>query len=100
MIRLKTDQDIEHLTAGGAILARALDELEKAAQPGVTTAELDQLARQLIADANCVPAFLNYAPGGHNPFPAALCVSVNEAVVHGMPGSMPLKKGDVVGLDL
>jgi methionyl aminopeptidase len=100
MIKLKTPQDIEHLAAGGAILSRALDVLEKEAVAGAVPADLDHLAIELIAAAECVPSFLNYAPGGHDPFPAALCVSVNDAVVHGMPSHEPLKEGDVVGLDL
>jgi methionyl aminopeptidase len=100
MIKLKTKKDIERLAAGGAILSRALDTIEQAAKIGIVPLALDQLAQKLLRDAGTVPSFLNYAPGGHNPFPAALCVSVNEAVVHGLPNSTPLKEGDVVGLDL
>lgn len=100
MIKLKTTQDIEHLASGGAILARILDALEKEAVPGAVPTKLDELSQQLIKGAGCVPSFLNYSPGGHDPFPAALCVSVNEAIVHGLPSSIPFQEGDVVGLDL
>ena len=100
MIRLKTAADVERLAEGGKILAQVLDKVIAAAVPGAVPTELDRLAQKLILDADCVPSFLNYAPGGHDPFPAALCVSVNEAVVHGLPNSTPLKEGDVVGLDL
>ncbi len=100
MIKLKTTEDIERLAEGGHILAQVLDQVVLAAQVGVVPLALDRLARDLIAEAGCVPSFLNYAPGGHDPFPAALCVSVNDAVVHGLPNSLPLRPGDVVGLDL
>ncbi len=100
MIKLKTIQDIERLAEGGRILAQVLERVAQAARVGVTPITLDQLARDLITQAECVPSFLNYAPGGHDPFPAALCVSVNEAVVHGLPNSISLQNGDVVGLDL
>ncbi|HLD26050.1 MAG TPA: type I methionyl aminopeptidase [Candidatus Andersenbacteria bacterium] len=100
MIRLKSAQEIERLAVGGGKLATILDELVLAAQVGVTPRELDALARERIAAHGAVPAFLNYAPDGRNPFPAALCVSVNDTVVHGLPDDMPLREGDVVGLDL
>src|SRR5687768_7861484 len=58
------------------------------------------LARELLAGHDCRPSFLNYAPSGHPPFPAALCVSVNDGVVHGLPNERPLREGDLVGLDL
>jgi len=100
MIKLKSAEDIEKLAAGGVILAGILDELEKKAEVGAVPKDLDQLSQDLIKQAGCVPAFLNYAPGKHKPFPAALCVSVNQAVVHGLPSNIPLADGDVVGIDL
>ncbi len=100
MIKLKTPEDIERLAEGGKLLSQALDVVEKAAVVGALPTDLDKLAQDFIASVGYVPAFLNYAPGGHPPFPAALCVSVNEAIVHGLPNSTPLKEGDVVGLDL
>lgn len=100
MIRLKSQADIEKLTEAGAILARVLDELEAMVKVGAAGVELEMKARELISNAGCRPAFLNYAPSGHEPFPAALCVSVNSAVVHGIPGSAPFENGDVVGMDL
>lgn len=99
-VRLKTTQEIDLLRAGGQILGRILDELSAVARPGVTGRELDTLARRLIADHNAQPSFLHYAPDGQHAFPAALCVSVNAAVVHGLPNDQPLVEGDIVGLDL
>jgi methionyl aminopeptidase len=100
MIRLKSQQDIERLAEGGKILAEVLDELVDSTKVGTIPRELDKLARQLIKKRKCVPSFLNYAPGGYKPFPAALCVSVNDVVVHGLPGAKPLRDGDLVGLDI
>jgi methionyl aminopeptidase len=100
MLRLKSASDIENLAAGGAILARVLEAVAKEAVAGAVPQELDKRARVLLAEHDCVPSFLNYAPRGHKPFPAALCVSVNDGVVHGLPSTTPLKDGDVVGLDL
>ena len=100
MIRLKSQFDIEKLAEAGKILAGVLNELEGMVKVGTAGMELERKARRLIADAGCRPAFLNYAPGGHDPFPAALCVSVNSAVVHGIPTEKEFADRDVVGLDL
>jgi len=100
MIKLKSKKDINKLAEGGKILSDILDALEKDVCEGIVPTDLDKKAQQLIAEANCVPSFLNYAPGGHKPYPAALCVSINDAVVHGLPGTTPFQNGDVVGIDL
>ncbi len=100
MIRLKSEEDIKRLAEGGRVLAGILDRLGERAVVGVVPEDLDVIARDLIDQADCKPAFLNYAPKGQEPYPAALCVSVNEAVVHGLPSSVPFQSGDVVGLDL
>lgn len=77
------------------IVVETLDLLEAAAQPGVTTKELDRLAQEAIEKAGARPAFL-----GYRDFPATLCISVNEEIVHGIPGPRKLRDGDIVGLDL
>lgn len=100
MVRLKSSEDIERLAEGGHLLSMVLDELEKAAVQGISLRELNALAEKKIAQLKCRPAFLNYAPDGHNGFPAALCTSVNDIVVHGIPDDTLLREGDVVGLDL
>lgn len=100
MIRVKTKQEIATLAEGGKILGNILTKLAAEAKPGATGRQLDQLARELIAEAQAKPSFLGYASKNHPPFPAALCVSINEAVVHGLPNDVALKEGDVVGLDL
>src|SRR5439155_2716695 len=77
------------------IVVEALEVLARAAAPGVTTRELDRIARDHIVKAGARPAFL-----GYRGYPATLCISVNEEVVHGIPGDRRLQDGDVVGLDL
>ena len=95
MITIKTEQEIEIMRRGGEILAKILDEIAQAVKPGITTNELDELARELIFANGARPAFL-----GYEGFPAALCASVNEVVVHAIPSGDALKNGDIVGLDL
>lgn len=100
MIRLKTPEEIEKLATGGKILAAILTDIATAAKAGIKTKELNELALALITQHGVAASFLHYAPPGHTPFPAALCVSVNAAVVHGLPGQQVLREGDLVGLDL
>jgi len=92
--RLKSPAEIEKMAASAAVLAEVFRELGKIVGPGVTTAEIDALAERLIADAGCIPSFK-----GYNGFPATCCISVNEEVVHGIPGPRPLREGDIVGVD-
>lgn len=93
-IILKTDQEIAKMAAAGRVVARVLDEMSRAVAPGVTTLELDTLARDISREMGAVPSFL-----GYQGFPAAICASVNEQVIHGIPNRIPLSEGDVVGLD-
>jgi methionyl aminopeptidase len=101
MIRLKSAEQIKILAEGGKILSRILSDLAKAVKPGIFTDDLEKMARQLIKKAGGEPAFLGYRPHGEKPYPAALCASVNEAVVH-TPAtiSYEIKNGDVAALDI
>jgi len=102
MIIIKTKEEIEILREGGRRLATILYRLKEKVAPGVSTKDLDIYAEKLIRENGDEPAFLNYRPQGTKvPFPASLCVSVNDEVVHGIPNkSRILKEGDIVGLDL
>ena len=103
MIKLKTKEDIAILREGGRRHAKILTELAGMVQPGVSTADLNTRAEELIAANGDIPAFLNYKPAGaRRKYPASLCVSVNDEVVHGIPNEEPkiLKEGDIVSLDL
>lgn len=95
-------KEIEILRQGGKILAEVLDLVSKQVKPGVSAAELDKLAESEINKRGAIPSFKNYsAQIGDPPFPASLCVSVNDEVVHGIPRKDKiLKNGDIVGLDL
>ena len=97
-----SEREIEILREAGKRLACVLDEVEKAIAPGVTTQELDTLAHDRIVAGGNTPAFLGYAPEGYTKgYPATLCVSVNDEVVHGIPSpKRVLKEGDIVGIDL
>jgi len=94
-------EEIEILREGGRRLAGVLNEVEKKVAPGVTTLQLNELAERLIRDGGDEPAFLGYRPEGTpSDYPATLCVSVNDEIVHGIPGCRVLKEGDIVGIDL
>jgi len=100
MIILKTPSEIEVMRQGGKILAQVLDEVIKKVEPGVNSLELDQYAEKLILEKGGIPSFKGYGDQS-NPFPATLCVSINEEVVHGIPGGgKNIKDKDVVSLDI
>src|SRR3989339_110835 len=101
MTILKNIEDINKLREGGKILASVLYEAAQKAVPGAKTTELDKLAEKMIREAGGRPSFKNYkTPDDKFPYPASLCVSINEEVVHGIPGERVLKDGDIVSLDL
>lgn len=95
MIILKSPREIEVMKEAGLIVYEVHQELAKAVLPGVTTGELDALAESLIRQRGGVPTFK-----GYNGFPASICASVNEEVVHGIPGKRKLQEGDVIAIDL
>lgn len=102
MIIIKTPQEIAKLREGGRRLATILEKVKNKVKPGISTKELDEYAFKLISEMGDKPAFLNYTPdSADRPFPASLCVSVNEEVVHGIPNKNKiLNEGDIVSLDL
>ncbi len=99
-IELKTDEQIRIMRRAGLVVARALREVREAARPGVTTGDLDQVARDVLAAEGAGSSFLDYDIGhGIPPYPAVTCISVNEEVVHGIPGARVLAEGDLVSVD-
>lgn len=94
-ITIKSAREIELMTEAGRILEIVHNELEKALHPGMSTKDIDRLGEEIIRSYGCIPSFLDY-----NGYPASICVSVNEEVVHGIPDeSRIIKDGDIVSLD-
>ncbi len=103
MVTIKTKEEQQILREGGARLAFILRELQKAVRPGISTKELDEMALALTREGGDEPSFLEYQPdGARRPYPASLCVSINDEIVHGIPNEQPktLKEGDIVSLDM
>lgn len=98
---IRTQEERADLIEAGRRLGGILDELAKAVRSGITTGALDALAEELIRAGGDDPCFKGYSPEGASyPYPAALCISVNDEVVHGIPGERQLMEGDIVSLDL
>jgi len=95
-IELKTPDQLALMREAGLVVARTLALLQERAVPGATTASLDELAEAAIRGAGAVPSFLGY---GDPPFPATICASVNDEVVHGIPGDRVLREGDLLSVD-
>ena len=94
-VEIKSQMEIELMREAGRILALTHEELKKAIRPGISTYEIDQIGENFIRSQGCIPSFLNY-----NGYPASICVSVNDEVVHGIPSKHRiLKEGDIVSLD-
>jgi methionyl aminopeptidase len=100
VITLKSPAEIEKMRKAGRVVAEVLEAMRDKVAPGVTTAELDEMAREIIARRGATPSFLGYPPGSAHPFPAAVCSSVNEELVHGVPGERVLRDGDIVSIDV
>jgi methionyl aminopeptidase len=95
-LEIKSPDQVRVMRQAGLVVGRTLELLRDAVRPGITTAELDRLAEEHIRSQGAAPSFLGY---GVPPFPATICASVNDAVVHGIPGAQVLEDGDVVSID-
>ncbi len=95
MIVIKSSTEIEKMQEAGRIVALVHDKLKEAIKPGVTTEELDRLAEKIIRDQEAVPSFK-----GYHGFPGSICASVNHEVIHGIPGNVVLKNGDIISIDV
>lgn len=95
MIKIKTEEEIKIMSEGAKILAQIMKKLVKMVKPGISTDELNKAAEGLIFQSGAEPSFK-----GYDDFPASLCVSLNEEIVHGLPSTRKLKEGDIVSLDL
>lgn len=99
MIHLKSHREIDRLRKCAEFVSRVLAEVAREVEPDVTTAHLNAVAERYFRKHDAEPAFKGYRMGGLDPFPAALCVSVNDVVVHGIPGQYRLREGDLVAVD-
>ena len=99
MIYLKTEDEIELMRAANLLVADTLAELGKMIQPGVSTADLDRVAEEYIRDHGAVPTFKGFPNPYGVPFPGSVCTSINDVVVHGIPGKDILQDGDIVSVD-
>jgi methionyl aminopeptidase len=101
MALLKSQNDIQAMREGGALLSRALQAAVDAVKPGITMTELDQIATKVLEDAGGKPSFKGYSSGGEAPFPSTVCISNNHEVVHGLGNrDVALQEGDIVGMDI
>ncbi len=98
MIYLKSESEIDKMRVAARLVSQTLAVVAKEITPGVQTGKLDRIAEEFIVKNNAKPAFKGYGPK-NNPFPATLCISVNEEVVHGIPGTRELLEGDIVSID-
>ncbi len=101
MIELKSAGELDAIGAAGAVVGSVLSELSQRAAPGVSPHELNEIAVEKIAESGSRPSFLDYHPGfAPFPYPAVICASVNDAVVHSIPSRQPLRDGDLLSIDL
>src|SRR3954449_2104891 len=100
-IKLKSPRELALMREAGRVVARALDQVRRMTAPGVTTADLDAAVTGIFVEHDALPLFRGYPSSvrGKPPFPAVICASVNEQVVHGIPSRRPLREGDVVSID-
>lgn len=99
-ITVKSQREIDLMRQAGLVVAKAKARLKEAVRPGITTAELDRIAEETIVKLGATPSFKGYAAGGTVPFPATICASINNEIVHGIPGDRVLKEGDIISIDV
>lgn len=99
-VQLKTPEQMKIMRKAGLVTRKGLDAMAAACKPGVTTAEIDAIGREVLASCGATSNFLNYgANWGMSPYPGVACISVNEEIVHGIPGERTLVEGDLVSID-
>ena len=99
-ITVKSARELGYMREAGQVVARVKERIAETIEPGVTTAELDRVAEQEIRRNGATPSFKGYTAGGHIPFPASICASLNEEIVHGIPSGRVLEEGDILSIDV
>ena len=100
MILIKSKKEIDYIRESCKIVAETLQLVKRYVKPGITTKELDQIADDYIMSNNAIAAFKGYSQGGAAGFPAAICASVDDEIVHGIPGKRVLKNGEIISIDV
>src|SRR5579871_4219017 len=100
MIHLKSREEIDKMRDTGRLVYHVIHETSKQIAPGVTTGELEDFAMRILSENGATSPCLGYTPPGHPPYPAWTCISVNEEIVHAIPGRRALKEGDIVTIDI
>ena len=99
-ITIKTPEQIERMRVAGRFASEVLDYITPHIKPGITTAEIDRLGAECMARQGTKSATIGYQPPGYPPYPGHLCTSPNHVVCHGIPNDKPLKKGDILNVDV
>jgi len=100
VIFIKTKKEIDYIRVSCKLVAETLQLLKSKVRAGITTLELDQIAEDYIRSNNAIPAFKGYSQGGAPGFPGSICSSIDDEVVHGIPGSRSLKSGEIIAIDI
>ena len=100
MILIKSKKEIDYIRESCKIVAETLQLVKKNVRPGISTKELDQIAEDYILSNDAIAAFKGYSQGGAPGFPATICASVDEEIVHGIPGNRVLKNGEIISIDV
>jgi methionyl aminopeptidase len=101
LITLKSESALEKMHQAGRVVAEVLAMVRREAVPGMTTGELNERAEDIIIrEHRAIPSFKGYPPGSRHPFPASICASINEELVHGIPGTRKLREGDILSVDV
>jgi len=98
-ITIKSSRELDLMRQAGKVVAKAKAAVKEAIKPGATSAEMDALAEEVIRSNGAIPSFKGYKPTPSMPFPATLCFSFNDELVHGIPGNRKMKEGDIVSVD-
>ena len=99
-INIRTPKEIEAMREAGRIVGEVHEMIRREARPGVTAGELDAKAEEIIRSRGAVPSFLGYQPHGRTPYPASLCTSIDNQIVHGIPGERVLREGEILSVDV
>ena len=99
-INIRSAEELKLMREAGQVVGRVHQMVREDARPGITTAELDRRAEAIVKDAGGIPSFKGYAPHGRTPYPGTLCTSIDDEIVHGIPGNRKLEEGQIVSVDV